>query len=122
MTNSSVTVNFTVKAGGNTYGPYTQTAAADASVTFYAPDLAGFPSGAVGSAEISATGKVVAVVNDKGTETGVDRVTTYACFPGGTQTINIPLAKEFRGGNTTGIQVQNVGNFSNESHPDLQIY
>ena len=47
-------------------------------------------------------------MNDKGTENGVDRVTTYACFGGGRTTVNVPLAKEFAGGNTTGIQVQNV--------------
>jgi hypothetical protein len=110
VTGSSVNVTFTVKAGTSTYGPYTRTIAAGASETFYAPSLSpSIPAGTVGSATITSTGNVVAVVNDKGSENGVDRVTTYACFGGGSTTINAPLAKEFAGGNTTGIQVQNVG-------------
>jgi hypothetical protein len=112
VSGGSVNISFTVNAGGSTYGPYTANNVADgASVTFYAPALApAIPAGTVGSATIEATGDVIAVVNDRGTEGGVDRVTTYACFGGGGQTVNIPLAKEFAGGNTTGIQVQNVGN------------
>jgi hypothetical protein len=111
VTNSSVTVNFTVEAGGTSYGPYTRTIAAGASETFYAPDLTSpsIPAGTVGSATIESTGKVVAVVNDAGTDNGVQRKTTYACFGSGGTTVNVPLAKEFAGGNTTGIQVQNVG-------------
>ena len=111
VTGSSVTVNFTVQAGSSTYGPYTRTIAAGASETFYAPDLTSpsIPAGTVGSATISSTGKVVAVVNDAGTDNGVQRKTTYACFGSGGTTVNVPLAKEFAGGNTTGIQVQNVG-------------
>ena len=111
VSGGSVEVEFTVKAGTSTYGPYTRTIANGASETFYAPDLnnPSIPAGTVGSATIKSTGKIVAVVNDKGTENGVDRVTTYACFGGGSKTVNIPLAKEFAGGNTTGIQVQNVG-------------
>jgi hypothetical protein len=88
----------------------TATIAAGASQTFYAPTV-GVPSGAVGSATVEATGgNIIAVVNDRGQEAGVDRVTTYACFGSGGTTVNIPLAKEFASGNTTGVQVQNVGN------------
>ena len=112
VSNSPVNVEFTVNAGGSTYGPYTATIAAGASETFYAPSLSpAIPAGTVGSATIKATGgNVVAVVNDAGTDNGVQRKTTYACFGGGGTTVNVPLAKEFAGGNTTGIQVQNVGN------------
>lgn len=106
-----VDINFTVNAGGSTFGPYTATNVANgASVTFFAPQLTpAIPAGTVGSAVISATGNVVAVVNDRGDDNGVLRFTTYACFGSGDTTVNIPLAKEFAGGNTTGIQVQNVG-------------
>ncbi len=108
-----VDIDFTFNADdGTTYGPYTETNVANgASVTFYAPQLSSpaIPAGKVGSAVISATGNVVAVVNDSGTQDGVQRKTTYACFGGGDTTVNIPLAKEFAGGNTTGVQVQNVG-------------
>jgi len=112
VTNSAVTVKFTVNAGGNTYGPYERTIDPGKSETFYAPELTNptIPAGTVGSATIESTGNVVAVVNDAGTDNGVQRKTTYACFGGGGTTVNVPLAKEFAGGNTTGIQVQNVGN------------
>jgi len=108
---SQVTVNFTVNAGGTTYGPYTRNIAPGASETFYAPDLTSpsIPAGTVGSAVIESTGEIVAVVNDSGTEGALQRKTTYACFGAGSQTVNVPLAKEFAGGNTTGVQVQNVG-------------
>jgi hypothetical protein len=106
-----VDISFTFNTqGGASYGPFTETNVPDGdSRTFYAPALAGVPTGTVGSAVISATGNVVAVVNDAAVDNGVQRKTTAACFPSGGQTVNIPLAKEFAGGNTTGIQVQNVG-------------
>jgi hypothetical protein len=42
----------------------------------------------------------------------VQRTTTYTCFPASsaTQKINLPLVKEFFFGDTSGIQIQNVGN------------
>lgn len=107
---SAVDVQFTVNAGGSSFGPYTANIAAGASHTFFAGSLSpALPSGTVGSASIESTGPVVAVVNDKGTVNGSERVTTYACFGSGGTSINIPLAKEHAGGNTTGIQVQNIG-------------
>jgi uncharacterized cupredoxin-like copper-binding protein len=111
VSNSQVTVEFTVNAGGTSYGPYTRNIAPGASETFYAPDLTSptLPAGTVGSAVIESTGEIVAVVNDSGNEGALQRKTTYACFGSGSTTVNIPLAKEFAGGNTTGIQVQNVG-------------
>jgi hypothetical protein len=57
-------------------------------------------------------GNIAVVVNDRGFNTSNPiRVTTYACFPASSATANVvlPLYKEFTGGNTTGIQVQNVG-------------
>jgi hypothetical protein len=112
VSGGSVDISFTFNANdGSTYGPYTEVGVADgASVTFYAPALVpAIPAGKVGSAVISATGNVVAVVNDAGVQDGLQRKTTYACFGGGSTTVNVPLAKEFAGGNTTGVQVQNVG-------------
>ncbi len=115
VSGSPATIEMTFTAGGTTYGPYTQNnVQPNASATFFAPQLTNpaIPSGSVGSAVVTSTGDIVAVVNDSGNDGGKRRVTTYACFPAGkaTDTINIPLAKEFAGGNTTGIQVQNVGN------------
>lgn len=106
----AVNVQFTVLAGGTSYGPYNASIAPGASHTFYAPSLSpAIPAGTVGSATIQSSGEVVAVVNDKGNVGGNDRVTTYACFGSGSSSINIPLAKEHAGGNTTGVQVQNIG-------------
>ena len=101
---------FTINAPGGPF-VYNNTAAVAPgdSYTFFAGTLAGLPDGTVGSATISSPQPVVAVVNDKGTQSGVDRVTTYACFGSGGTSVNVPLAKEFAGGNTTGIQVQNIG-------------
>ena len=96
--------------GGGTVGPFTETNVADgASANFFMGSLAGIPSGSFGSATITATGNVVAVTNDKGVSDGFTRVTTYACFGSGSTSVNVPQSKEHFGGNTTGIQVQNVG-------------
>jgi len=108
-----VNVSFTFNAqSGQSYGPFSVNNLADgASHTFYAKDpaLNSIPSGTVGSATITATGNVVAVVNDAAVDGTLQRKATYACFGAGSQTVNVPLAKEFNGGNTTGVQVQNVG-------------
>ena len=108
VSGGTIDIDFTFNAPGGPYGPYEANNVADGdSVTFYAPAL-GIPEGTVGSAVINATGNVVAVVNDSATDSGVGRKTTYACFGSGATTVNVPLAKEFAGGNTTGVQVQNV--------------
>jgi hypothetical protein len=108
---SSVNVQFTVSAGGQTFGPYDAAIPAGESFTFFAPSLVNpsIPNGTVGSATITSSGPVVAVVNDRGTDNGIDRLTTYGCFSSGSTAVNVPLAKEFSGGNTTGVQVQNAG-------------
>ncbi|KAA3659921.1 MAG: hypothetical protein DWQ04_20915 [Chloroflexi bacterium] len=80
---------------------------ASATVTAVAND--GTPDSATSVA-------VAAIVNDKAFATTPQRVTTYACFGTtntATDSINLPLVKEDFGGsvvNTTGIQIQNVGN------------
>ncbi|MDX1414535.1 MAG: hypothetical protein R3293_10115 [Candidatus Promineifilaceae bacterium] len=107
----NVDFNF-IDSNGTPYGPFSINNLADgASHTFYAKaaELASIPDGSVGSATISATGNVVAVVNDAAVDGTIQRKATYACFGSGSQTVNVPLAKEFAGGNTTGVQVQNVG-------------
>lgn len=107
---AAVDVKFTVNAGGSSFGPYNANIAPGASHTFFAGSLSpALPAGTVGSATIESTGPVVAVVNDKGTSGGYERVTTYACFGSGGTSVNVPLAKEHAGGNTTGVQVQNIG-------------
>jgi hypothetical protein len=106
-----VDITFTyTDSGGTSYPAVTETGVPDGeSANFFAPTI-GLPSNSFGSAVIEATGPVVAVVNDKGTSGGNERVTTYACFGSGGTLVNVPQAKEHFGGNTTGIQVQNVGN------------
>lgn len=85
------------------------------SFTFFGGDpLLGLPANAVGSATVSGLGggDVAVVVNDRGfASVNPNRVTTYTCFAKSSTTgeIVLPLYKEYNGGNTTGIQVQNVG-------------
>ncbi|MEZ4515379.1 MAG: hypothetical protein R3C44_00580 [Chloroflexota bacterium] len=85
------------------------------SFTFFGGDATyGLPAGALGSATVSGMGggDIAVVVNDRGFATSnPNRVTTYSCFPssGATADVTLPLYKEFFGGNTSGIQIQNVG-------------
>lgn len=71
-------------------------------------------SGELASATVESLGggEVVAIVNDRATNPSPNRFTTYACFgeTGATTTISLPLVKENFNNNTTGVQVQNVGN------------
>ena len=87
----------------------TQTVQPGASATFYAPHI-GIPAGSVGAVTITGQGNIVAVVNDEGSDNGLRRTTTYACFPASqaTKRVVLPLYKELWYGNTSGIQIQNV--------------
>ena len=91
-----------------------------ASVTFYAPFF-GVPAGSVGSVTITGAGNILAVVNDKGTQGGLDRTTTYACFPAkkATNEVVLPLYKEYWKGNMTGIQIQNVSETGSVANIEL---
>lgn len=86
-----------------------------ASFTFFGADAAnGIPVGGLGSATVSGDGggNIAVIVNDRGFKsTNPNRVTAYSCFPASSASNNVllPLYKELFGGNTTGIQVQNVG-------------
>jgi hypothetical protein len=85
------------------------------SYTFFGGDATnGLPAGALGSAKVTGMGggNIAVVVNDRGFATvNPNRVTTYACFAAGSASTDVvlPLYKEYLGGNTTGIQIQNVG-------------
>jgi hypothetical protein len=105
----TVTLTYRPRDGGPAVTS-SQSVAASASATFYAPFI-GIPEGSVGSVTLTSSGDIVAVVNDRGTIDGQERATSYGCFPAKkvTNRIALPLYKEFYVGNTTGIQVQNVG-------------
>lgn len=110
----NITFEFTYSVGGGAVQNFSQTAtnvANNASFTFFAGSIAGIPNGALGSAKITSGGDVVAVVNDRAFNLNPSRLSTYACFSDGDKTnqVVIPLFKEFFGGNTTGIQIVNVG-------------
>ena len=90
----------------------------------------GNPRGTLGSAVITAENSdedetapvlIAAIVNDKAEGTTPERVTTYACFNEGNAStkINLPLVKELFYGNTSGIQVQNLGLSSTQTEADL---
>jgi hypothetical protein len=119
--NSAQTVTLTyIPRDGGSQVTKSETVQPGASATFYAPFL-GIPAGSVGSVTIAGQGDIVAVVNDEGSEGGVQRTTTYACFPASqaTNKVVMPLYKEYWIGNTTGIQVQNVA--GNGAAADIKI-
>ena len=85
------------------------------SFTFFSADATnGIPAGALGSAKVTGVGggNIAVVVNDRSNNPALPtRFTTYSCFGASSTTADVvlPLYKEFFGGNTTGIQIQNVG-------------
>lgn len=86
---------------------------AGASTTFFTP-ANGLPDKAVGSAMVEGVngGNIAVIVNDETFTLNPNRVAAYTCFPSNAATtkIALPLYKEFYFGDTSGIQVQNVGN------------
>jgi hypothetical protein len=70
-----------------------------------------FPVNCIGSATITSTGNIVAIVNE-GNLTGFPLAgTTYSALPNGSTTtkVSAPLFKDKRFGFSTGLQIQNVG-------------
>jgi hypothetical protein len=64
----------------------------------------------VGSATITSLTDMVAIVNENDfAATNRTKQTVFAGFAAGSDTVLFPLAKEFFGGNTTGIQIMNIG-------------
>lgn len=115
----TIKVDYSYSIGGGPLQTKTVTSpslASGQSFTFFGGDATyGLPAGALGSAKVTGNGggNIAVVVNDRGFKTtNPNRVTTYACFAasGATNNVVLPLYKEFFGGNTTGIQIQNVGN------------
>lgn len=86
----------------------------NASFNFYALNAQlGIPTGALGAAKVegSSGGNVAAIVTDTSLGRQPRRITAYACFPASQASTKIamPQYKEFFNGNTSGINVQNVG-------------
>jgi hypothetical protein len=114
----TVTVDYSYRIGNGALQTKSVTSpslAVGESFTFFGADATnGIPVGALGSATVTGDGggNIAVVVNDRGFNTvNPNRVTTYACFSASSATpdVVLPLYKEFFGGNTTGIQIQNVG-------------
>jgi hypothetical protein len=66
----------------------------------------------LGSATITSDQNMVAIVNENDfAAAGTTKQTVFACFPqkAGTGAVLFPLVKEFYNGNTTGVQIMNVG-------------
>jgi hypothetical protein len=103
----SYTQNGTLQSKTLTKGPV----APNASVNFFgAEDL---PAGVFGSATVTGDGggNIAITVNDRGFKSvNPNRVTAYSCFAANsaTNTSLLPQYKELFGGNTTGLQIQNV--------------
>lgn len=113
----TVTVEYSYSIGGGAIQTDSVTSpelADGESFTFFGADATyGLPVGALGSAIVTGNGgNIAAVVNDRGfSATPFNPVTTYACFPASAATNEavIPLYKEYFFGNTSGIQIQNIG-------------
>ena len=71
------------------------------------------PARAVGGATVEGVGggNIAVIVNDETFTLSPNRVTAYTCFPDQAKTnkVNLPLYKEYYLGDTSGVQVQNVG-------------
>jgi hypothetical protein len=96
-----------------TVGPITAANVPDgASANFLQQDH--LDPGELASISVVSTGggDLAAIVNDRADAPNPKRFTTYACFAesNATTTISLPLVKEGFFNNTTGVQVQNVGN------------
>jgi hypothetical protein len=85
--------------------------AAGESYTFYGASMT-TPAGFVGSAVVTATQNIVAIVNESfdAPPAGGQKSTTYAGFNNNLPTtkVYVPLQKKNLGVNTTGIQIMNV--------------
>ena len=81
-----------------------------ASANFLASDH--LDPGELGAISVvsSGGGDLAAITNDRADNPNPKRFTTYACFANTSSTVSLPLAKEDFFNNTTGIQIQNVGN------------
>lgn len=114
-----IKVTYTYKVGN---GP-TQTKVVESanpvphnsSFNFYAQNATyGMPAGALGAAKVegSSGGDIAVIVTDTGLGRTPRRITAYACFPASVASTKVamPQYKEFFNGNTSGINVQNVGN------------
>ena len=99
-----------VPAGGGPPLTFSKTAGPGESATFYAPQL-GIPVNSFGAVTIRGEANIVAIVNEAGLDGSARRTATYNCFPKDaiSYRVNLPLVKELFGGQTSGIQVQNVG-------------
>jgi hypothetical protein len=110
----NISIVYSIVAGpgaGTTVGPFTaNNVAPGASANFLASDH--LQAGNLASITVTGSGNLAAIVNDRADAPNPRRFTTYACFAAGktTSTVNLPLVKEDFFHNTTGIQVQNVGN------------
>jgi hypothetical protein len=105
---------FTASQGGSgTFKANTTGVVNGGSYTFsaQASNVGGFPAGAYGSAVITATGNIIAAVNEANFNAAPFKATTYTCFSASSATTKIafPQVKENFGVNTTGVSVQNVG-------------
>jgi hypothetical protein len=105
----TVTMTY-VPVGGGQIQTFSASIDPGESATFYAP-LLGIPENSYGSVTIVGETDIVAVVNDEGRDNGMQRTATYACLPAksASNRVNLPLVKEFFYGETSGIQMQNVG-------------
>jgi hypothetical protein len=111
VSGAAASVDFTFTYAGGSYAD-TQTVQPGESYTFFSGSIAAIPNGALGSVKVESDQNVVVVVSDRGFGVNPSPLTAYACFSvdNATTDVTIPLYKEYLGGNSSGLQIQNVGN------------
>ncbi|MFZ0547321.1 MAG: hypothetical protein WAM60_17885 [Candidatus Promineifilaceae bacterium] len=97
----------------HTVGPFTVSNVPNgSSANFLASDH--LNPGELGAISVHAVGggDLAAITNDRADGPNPKRFTTYSCFAASnaTTTVSLPLVKEDFFSNTTGVQIQNVGN------------
>lgn len=114
-----VDVTYSVIAGpnaGQTLGPFSVNGVLNGASANFLSDTY-LAAGDLASVKVVSSngGNLAAITNDRADAPSPKRFTTYACFGANaaTNTITLPLVKEDQNAgriNTTGVQVQNVGN------------
>jgi hypothetical protein len=110
-----ITISYVGSAGvcaGNTYTDTATAVAAGTSKTFV--QLTGqtnLPANCTASGTVSATGNVVAIVNEQNMPAKPLAGITFSAMPDSSKTakVSAPLFKDRRSGSSTGLQIQNVG-------------
>lgn len=95
---------------GNNYTDTANNVPNNTSVTFvHLPGQTNVPANCLASATVTGTGDFVAIVNEQEVEGAPKAGITYYALNDTSNTVSIPLFKDYFYGATSGLQIQNVG-------------